>query len=383
MRGVDKITWLIRQQEKLRRSVLPLQPSENTIPRAALKALSSDFEQRYSLVVDSRYRGQKIHNAYAGTKYSESLMETVEQTARKLFRKQFADVRPISGHIAAMQVIGSLLGKGGRFLYIPIESGGYDGYLPNYLPSMLGVEGVQLPMKRWKVDYERMERIKGEFNAVVLGASIFLHPYDMKRIREKFPDSFILYDASHVLGLLAGGLFQKNLDIADVIYGSTHKNFPGPQGGLIVGKREVQNRIKEDPIWMYYDNFHLSRIAALGISMEYLSEHNYGETCIANTNALVKNLKERKIPLANIPEVTESGMFLLGYERIPSLSKRLEGASILVDSIGRIGLNEVTMRGLGLKHMDTVAQALEVALDGNLERARQLVKTLLKEMIWP
>lgn len=381
--NVDEIPDIISSQEIFRRKVLPLQPSENTIPRNALKALSSDFEQRYSLVIDSKFRGQSIHNAYAGTSYAESLVETAERLARKLFRQDFADVRPISGHIAAMQVLGSLLKKGEKFLYIPLKSGGYDGYLPQYLPSLLGIEGREIPMKGWKIDYEKLDKIREIFKAVVLGASIFFHPYDLKRIREKFQDSIILYDASHVLGLLANGVFQKNIDLVDVIYGSTHKNFPGPQGGLIVGKKYYENRIKGNPIWMYYDNFHLSRIAALGISMDYLSKHNYGKTCLENTRALVEYLKERKVPLANTPEVTESGMFLLGHRNTAELSGRLESSNILVDSIGRVGLNEVTMRGLKKKHMELVGEALEKGLKPDNITAKKIVKILTKEMSWP
>jgi len=79
--------------------------------------LSSDFEQRYSLVIDSDYRDLKVHNAYAGTKHSEALVEEVERLAMKAFGTDFADVRPIAGHLAAMQVLGSLLKKGDKFLY--------------------------------------------------------------------------------------------------------------------------------------------------------------------------------------------------------------------------------------------------------------------------
>ncbi len=380
---MPSIYELIRRQEGIRRRALPLQPSENTIPREALKALSSDFEQRYSLVVDSEYRGQKIHNAYAGAKYSEELMKEVERLAKVVFRSGFADVRPIAGHLAAMQVLGNLLEKGESFLYIPLNKGGYDGYTPDYLPHLLGIRGTEIPMDGWKIDYERLSRIKGHFKAVVLGASLFLHPYDIRRVRELFPDSHILYDASHVFGLLATDTFQKDFHEADVIYGSTHKNFPGPQGGLIVGRRELEGRVKEGAIWKYYDNFHLSRIAALGISLEYIRKSDYGKRCLENRKELVTALRERNIRLSNEPEVSESAMFLLGYDNPPEISQRLEEANILVDSVGRIGVNEITMRGLGKKYMNLVSEALEEGLRKDVSSAKKTVKKLLEQMTWP
>jgi glycine hydroxymethyltransferase len=377
------VSELIRRQENFRRNVLALQPSENTIPRKALRALSSDFEQRYSLVIDSIFRDQKIHNAYAGTKHSEALVEEVERLSRKAFKSDFADVRPIAGHLAAMQVLGSLLKKGEKFLYVPMSRGGYDGYTPPFLPALLGIEGREIPMNGWKIDYEKLSKVKGHFKAVILGASLFLHPYDMKRVKELFPDSLILYDASHALGLLATGTFQKDFNEADVIYGSTHKNFPGPQGGLIVGKKEVEQSVRSNPIWNYYDNFHLSRISALGISLEYLSESNYGKRCLDNRRKLVESLEDRKVKLANRPEVSESAMFLLDYKNIPEISRKLESANILVDSIGRVGTNEITMRGLGPKHMDIVGEALEEGLGSNITSAKKTVRELLTLMTWP
>ena len=39
----------------------------------------------------------------------------------------------------------------------------------------------------------------------------------------------------HVLGLIAGGEFQDPLrEGADVMTGSSHKTFPGPQGGFVL-----------------------------------------------------------------------------------------------------------------------------------------------------
>lgn len=380
MKTVEEI---IKAQEDFRRGTIALQPSENTIPRKALKALSSDFEQRYSLVIDSKYRNSTIHNAYAGTNNSEILVETVERLAMSTFKKEFADVRPISGHLAAMQVVGNLLKAGERFLYIPVDKGGYDGYSDPYLPLLFRIKGREIPMKGWEIDYEKMEKLSGSYSAVILGASIFLHPYNLKRIKESFPDSLILYDASHVLGLLANGEFQRDLVLADVIYGSTHKNFPGPQGGIIVGKRKFEENVRAGSIWKYYDNFHLGRIASLGISLEYLHSNPYGKSCVENTRSLVKDLRERLIRLANLPKVTESAMFLLDYENVSVISERMESAGILIDRIGRIGLNEVTMRGLKPAHMNLLSEAIEDVMKNRIPEARNTIKSLLAEMTWP
>ena len=53
-----------------------------------------------------------------------------------------------------------------------------------------------------------------------------------------------MYDAAHVLGLIAGKQFQDPLkEGAEVLMGSTHKTFPGPQGGIILSQEENKDLI--------------------------------------------------------------------------------------------------------------------------------------------
>jgi len=76
-------------------------------------------------------------------------------------------------------------------------------------------------------------------------------------------------------------------------------------------------------------------------------------------------------------------MFLLDYENSPEISRRLETSNILVDSVGRVGVNEITMRGLNPKHMDAVGEALSEGLKSNATSAKKIVKDLLNSMKWP
>ena len=48
-----------------------------------------------------------------------------------------------------------------------------------------------------------------------------------------------MYDGAHVLGLIAGGQFQDPFrEGADVGTGSSHKTFPGPQGGFVLSNSD-------------------------------------------------------------------------------------------------------------------------------------------------
>ena len=81
------------------------------------------------------------------------------------------------------------------------------------------------------------------------------------------------YDASHVLGLIAGGVFQDPLsEGADFITSSTHKTFPGPQGGVILGNtvdQRMEKAIKAIQFAVFplsASNTHLGRLPAVGIA---------------------------------------------------------------------------------------------------------------------
>ena len=359
-----KLDELIAQRENFIRNVVPLQPSENYICSKARSYLSSDFQTRYSLKMNE-FRGLSIDNAYAGASITELMIEEVQRLAMSYFNAQFVDVRPISGHLAAMQVLGNLLKKGDRFLYVGLQNGGYDGYQPQYLQNLLGIRGDTLPFSGWNIDYEKLETYPKKYSAVVLGASIIFEPYDVKLIREIFPDSLILYDASHVLSLFSIDGFQKHKELIDVVYGSTHKNFPGPQGGIIFGKSEFEERVTSDVIWKYYDNFHPGRIASLGASIEFAARINYAENCLINTKEFISSSLSLGLKLHNQPDVSKSCMVQLDYSNNALISKKLEAHRILIDRIGRVGLNEVTSLGLSPAETSKLPQIIMDVLHGN------------------
>ena len=62
-----------------------------------------------------------------------------------------------------------------------------------------------------------------------------MFPHPVRELRAALPKAVIAYDASHVMGVVAGGQFQSPIaEGADLIQGSTHKSLFGPQKGLFV-----------------------------------------------------------------------------------------------------------------------------------------------------
>src|SRR5207249_11830772 len=104
-----------------------------------------------------------------------------------------------------------------------------------------------------------------------------------------------------VLGLVAGGQFQDPLrEGADILLGSTHKSFFGPQGGLLVTDREdLFARISEAFTWRVADNAHWNRIAATAQALLETKAfgEDYAKQVVRNAQALGRELEKRDPPV--------------------------------------------------------------------------------------
>ena len=106
----------------------------------------------------------------------------------------------------------------------------------------------------------------------------------------------MLYDASHVAGLIAGGRFQDPLrDGVDVVTFSTYKSYGGPPGGAIVTRDpDVAERVFAAVYPGLTANFDAGRLRALGIAAAELLDHGaeYAARCIDAAQALGRSLHE-------------------------------------------------------------------------------------------
>jgi glycine hydroxymethyltransferase len=383
----QRLARLVRAHDRWRgREVFNLLPSENAVSPVARRYLASDLAGRYTLPVETALDGETLDNSYTGTRYTDQVEELANAAAQRVFRARCATTRPLSGHIAALSVLAPLLPRGSKLLAISPDEGGYDGYAPGYVPALFDYTVRPLPATgpghrveaELAVDTIRRERP----NAVLLGQSFFLFPYPLKEIAEAAHalNALVLYDASHVLGLIAGGEFQDPLrEGADVLFGSTHKSFPGPQGGLIVTDREdLFAQLDPALVWRIFDNAHWNRIAGLAQTLLELERcgREYAATVVANAQALGRALAELHLPLVAESEgFTRSHQLHLDRPRLyaqtslrtGALARRLEGQRLLIDLVGRVGTAEVARLGLTPGDMPRLADLL---VRGGLHRER-------------
>ncbi len=373
-----RLQRLVRAHDRWRgREVFNLLASENAVSLVARRYLGSDLAGRYTLPLTVDFHGESIDNSYAGTRYTDAIESLANAAAARVFRARFATTRPLSGHIAALSALAPLIPPKSRILAIPPEQGGYDGYAPGFVPALLGYTVRPLPADGpgSSVDAaSAVAAIRAERpQAVVLGQSFFLFPYPLREIAEAAHavGALVLYDASHVLGLVAGGEFQDPLkEGADVLFGSTHKSFPGPQGGILATDREdLYGQIDPALVWRVFDNAHWNRIAAVAQTLLELERcgAEYARTVVANSQALGRELDQLGVPLV-AKELGYSRSHQLHLDREAfrkqygigpgAFARRLERQRLLLDLVGRIGTAEVTRLGLRPEDMARLAGLL-------------------------
>jgi glycine hydroxymethyltransferase len=380
-----RLRRLVQAHDRWRgREVFNLLPSENALSPTARRYLSSDLAGRYTLPTKEPFLGEEIPNSYAGTRYTDEIQALADSAAARVFRARFATTRMLSGHVAAMSALAMLLPKGSKYLAIAPENGGYDGYGPGFLPALLGYQVRPLPTSSAgnRLDAETTaEEIRRERpQAVVLGQSFFLFPYPLREIAEAAhaQDALVLYDASHVMGLIAGRQFQDPLkEGADVLFGSTHKSFPGPQGGLLMTDRsDLFQQIDAAVVWRTIDNAHWNRIAGLAQTLLELERFGseYAGTVVANAQALGHALDDRDLRLIARDEgFTRSHQLHMDRPEIArrfgmapgALARRWEPQGLITDMIGRLGTAEITRLGLRPTDMPRLADLMIRAADGD------------------
>jgi glycine hydroxymethyltransferase len=381
---------MMRAQEKWRlEDSINLLPSENMSSPQVRALLSSDFGHRYTLPVDGVTGGEYIENAYRGSKLTTEVERRAEEAARDLFKAKHACVQPIGGHIAAMIAILAMTKRGDTMCAIPPEHGGYDGYIQEYIPDIYGLKSFKLPFDsdiyNLDTDAATAEIRSKKPRLVILGASFLLFPYDMKPVKEACAEagSVIAYDGSHVLGLIAGGEFQRPLrEGADVLYGSTHKSFFGPQGGLILSDRDdMIASVRKNLTWRLVDNAHWNRVAALGQALLELKKFGppYAKQVIKNSQRLGRELKDRGVPVMFEEQgFSRSHQLLLDPKELRAtygvsmndFSVRLEKSNIMIDSVSRVGTSEITRLGIKEKHLPELADLFVLAAKGKDVRSR-------------
>jgi glycine hydroxymethyltransferase len=358
----EQIIKLVKDHQIWRGKCLNMIPAENITSSAVRYITSSDFMHRY-VNLDEPF--------YCGTKFMNDVESLGEKLAEEVFGADFACLKPLSGNTADIAALIALTKHGDKIISIHERNGGYYGFVRGGCAEVLGLKLEYFPFDDYEMSIrteEAYEKImKTHPRLIIFGASYILFPEPVKELNEAAADvgADVVYDGSHVLGLIAGKCFQDPLrEGASLLFGSTHKTFPGPQGGIIIGKAEFREKIERACLSMF-DNRHMQKVAGIAVTLaETLSfGEEYAKQIVRNSKKIAKALDDFGIPVkCSHKGYTESHQVLLdihSLDEIEDITDRLERANIIVDRGIRIGTQEVTRLGMREREMEQIAEVFK------------------------
>lgn len=379
LRNIKDVDELLKKHEDYRNGCLNLIASENYASKVVREHLSSDFGNRYGC-----YETLKPENReYTGNKYIHEFEMDTHELVKEIFEAEYVDLRPIGGHMAGMATVLALLDPGDLVIEVSLEDWGHGLVGPMCLVSHFAktIQVKYMPFDGNRaVDTEGLKKMAKELKPklIIFGGSGTLFPEPVRELREIADDLGIIlaYDASHVTGLIAGKVFPNPLkEGADVMFGSTHKSFPGPQGGFVVSNnKEIIEKIGNALSPSLVTSHHLNRLPALAVSILEMKKfgHEYGVQIVKNSKALAEALAKRGFNvLGKGRGFTETHLLLVDVGEYASQgpAKVLEKARILCsdDFSGaspqiRIGTPEITRRGMKEEQMDYIAELFKRVL---------------------
>ncbi|MCX5122468.1 serine hydroxymethyltransferase [Streptomyces sp. NBC_00193] len=356
---------------------LQLIAAENFTSPAVLTALGSPLANKYA----EGYPGARHHG---GCEYADLAEQIAVERARALFGAEHANVQPHSGSAAVLAAYAALLRPGDTVLAMALTSGGHltHGSPANFSGRWFDFVGYGVDAATGLIDYARVQRLAHEHRpkAIVCGSISYpRHPeYSVFREIADEVGAFLIADAAHPIGLVAGGAAPSPVPYADIVVATTHKVLRGPRGGMILCGNEFAERIDRAVFPFTQGGPQMHSIAAKAVAFGEAAGPaftSYAHRVVANGRALADGLAARGFAITTGGTDTHlitADPAPLGVDGAGARG-RLAAAGIVLDTCAlpygdqrgiRLGTAAVTTQGMGEAEMGRIAELFTAALTG-------------------
>jgi glycine hydroxymethyltransferase len=228
---------LIEREVRRQCTGLQLIASENFTSPAVMRAVGSALTNKYA----EGYPGKRY---YGGNAIIDDIEALAIERVKELFGADHANVQPHSGANANMCAYQAILQPGDTVLGLSLDHGGHlthgspvnaSGLMYHFVPYKVTPGDERIDM-----DQVRDLALEHRPKLIVAGTTSYprrLDPEAFKAIADEVGAMF-LFDAAHLAGLIAGGVYPNPVPHADIVTFTTHKTLRGPRGGTILCKKE-------------------------------------------------------------------------------------------------------------------------------------------------
>ena len=224
------------------RSGLQLIASENFTSPAVLAALGSTLTNKYA----EGYPGARY---YGGCEQVDQAEELGVRRACELFGAEHANLQPHSGTAANLAAYAALVQPGDTVLAMDLPHGGHltHGSRVNFSGKWFHHLGYRVRPDTELIDYDEVRDLALAHRPalIICGATAYPRLIDFAAFRAIADevDAYLMVDAAHFIGLVAGLAVPSPVPHADVVTCTTHKVLRGPRGGMILCRAELAKRI--------------------------------------------------------------------------------------------------------------------------------------------
>ena len=377
----DPEIWEAMQAEAARQHEgLEMIASENYTSPAIMQAAGSVLTNKYA----EGYPGRRY---YGGCEHVDVIETLAIDRAKELFGAEAANVQPHSGSQANMAVYLTVLDPGDTVMGLDLAQGGHltHGMRLNISGKLYNFVSYGVDEKTHRLDFDQIAKLAREHKPklIVAGASAYPREIPHAQFAEIANEvgALLMVDMAHYAGLVAAGIHNSPVPVADYVTTTTHKTLRGPRSGLVLCKegnlkgvnRSVFPGTQGGPL------MHIVAAKAICFAEAMTDEYKaYGKAVVDNAQVLAESLLAAGLPLAS--GGTDNHLMLVDVTAVGLGGKKAEavldecGITVNMNMIPfdkrkpmdpsgiRIGTPALTTRGMGTAEMKRIGGWIHQAL---------------------
>ncbi|MGW4272794.1 serine hydroxymethyltransferase [Streptomyces seoulensis] len=372
-------------------TTLQLTAAENFTSPAVLAALGSPLANKYA----EGYPGGRHHG---GCEFVDAAERLAVRRATELFGAEHANVQAHSGSSAVLAAYAALLRPGDTVLALGLSYGGHltHGSPANFSGRWFDFVGYGVDAESGLIDHAQVRTLARTRRpkAIVCGSIACPRHIDYAFFREVADEvgAYLIADAAHPIGLVAGGAAPSPVPYADVVCATTHKVLRGPRGGMLLCGSELAERVDRAVFPFTQGGAQMHTVAAKAVAFGEAATPAFGayaHQVVANARVLAAGLAAEG--LAVTTGGTDTHLITadpapLGVEGRTARG-RLAAAGMVLDCCAlphtdarglRLGTAAITTQGMGQEEMALIAVLFGKVLRGEADvaRAREDVREL-------
>ncbi len=334
-----EVAQAISNELQRERTSLRLIASENYASPAVLAAVGSVMNDKYA----EGYPGRRY---YGGCEFVDVTEQLAIDRAKSLFGAEHANVQPHAGAQANLAVFGAFLtprDADEKVLGMKLAHGGHltHGSPVNVSGMWFNFIGYEVDRTTEQLDMDRVRDLALAERPKIILAGYTAYPRDIdfaafRAIADEV-EALLWVDASHFIGLVAGGAYPNPVPHADVVTFTTHKALRGPRGAIILCRQEHAKSIDKAVFPMMQGGPLEHCIAGKAVALQEASTpafKEYAERTVRDARALAAGLADEGLRI--VSGGTDSHLVLADLRPLGIDGKTAEAVS---DEVG-IALNK-------------------------------------------